>query len=109
MNLVGEYNSNGSLEVLVADGSIYQTSTDTPEHNGVAERKHRHIMETTRSFLLSASVPSVFWDEVALTVVYLINRVSSMITSGMSPFKSLFGHAPDYSSLRIFGSAYCVF
>ncbi|GKA26425.1 putative ribonuclease H-like domain-containing protein [Tanacetum coccineum] len=37
--------------------------TDTPQQNGVAERKHRHVVETTRSFLLVADVPSVFWEK----------------------------------------------
>jgi len=61
-DLGGEYTSNKFSELLPYDGTIHKTScTDTPQHNGVAERKHRHIVEIARSLLLSASVSSEFW------------------------------------------------
>ncbi|XP_062116485.1 uncharacterized protein LOC133830512 [Humulus lupulus] len=82
----GEYTSNKFCDLLALDGTVYQTScTDTPEQNGVIERKHRHIIEIARSLLLSSSVPSQFWGEAVLTAVNL-------------------GHIPDYSSLRVFDS-----
>ncbi|GJU32336.1 uncharacterized mitochondrial protein-like protein [Tanacetum coccineum] len=57
-DLGGEYNSNDFVSLLKSDGTIYLTScTDTPQQNGVSERKHRHLVETARSFLLSADVP----------------------------------------------------
>jgi transposase InsO family protein len=60
-DLGGEYTSNKFFQLLALDGTIHQTSCiDKPEQNGVAERKHRHIVETTRSLLLSAFVPSEF-------------------------------------------------
>ena len=103
-DLGGEYTSNKFCELLALDGTIHQTScTDTPEQNGVAERKHRHIVETARSLLLSASVPSVFWGEVVLTAVGLINTIPSSHLSGVSAFKKLYGYAPDYSFFRVFG------
>jgi hypothetical protein len=59
--LGGEYTSNKFYELLALDGTIHQTScTDTPKQNEVVKSKHRHIVETTHSLLLSASVPSVF-------------------------------------------------
>jgi len=52
-DLGGEYTSNKNFQLLALDGTIHQTSyIDTPEQNGVAERKHRHIVETTRCLLL---------------------------------------------------------
>jgi hypothetical protein len=59
--------------------------TDTPEQNGVAERKHRHIVETARSLLLSAFVPSEFWGEVVLTAVSLINTIPSSQNYTITP------------------------
>ena len=82
---------------------IHQTSrTDTPEQNRVAERKHRHIIETAHSLLLYASIPSELWGEVFLTTVSLINTIPSSYTSGFSPFEKLYGYAPDYSFFRTF-------
>lgn len=67
-DLGGEYTSTPFHNLLRSDGTIHQSScTDTPQQNGVAERKHRHIGETARSLLLSASVPSEFWGEAVLT------------------------------------------
>jgi len=66
-----------------------------PEQNGVAERKHRHIVETTRSLLLSAFVPSEFWGEAVLTAVSLINTIPSSHSSSLSPFEKLYGYVRD--------------
>jgi hypothetical protein len=40
---------------------------------------------------LSASIPSVFWGEVAHTVVGLINTIPSSHILGFSPFESCIG------------------
>jgi hypothetical protein len=86
-DLGGEYTSNKFCQLLALDGTIHQIScTDTPEQNGVAERKYRHIIETARSLLLSIFVPSEFWEEAVFTAVSLINTISSSHSSGLSPF-----------------------
>jgi hypothetical protein len=101
--LGGEYTSNKFCELFALDEIIHQTScTNTPEQNRVAERKHRHIIETAYFLLLYASIPSEFWGEVVITTVSLINTIPSSHTSGFSPFEKLYGYAPDYSSFRIF-------
>jgi hypothetical protein len=101
--LGGEYTFNKFCQLLALDGTIHQTScTDTPKQNGVAERKHRHIVETARSLLLSAFVPNEFWGEVVLTAVSLINMIPSSHSSSLSSFEKLYGYVPDYSSFRVF-------
>jgi len=103
-DLGGEYTSNKFCQLLALDGTIYQTScTNTSEQNGVAERKHGHIIETTHSLLLSTSIPSEFWGEGVLTTVSLINTITSSHNSGFSPFEKLYGYVPNYSSFRVFG------
>jgi len=93
-----------SVSCVALDGTIHQTSyKDTPKQNGVAKRKHRHIIETAHSLLLFACVPSEFWGEVVLTAISLINIISSFHSSGFSLFEKLYGYVPDYSSFRVFG------
>ncbi|GJS03624.1 putative germin-like protein 2-1 [Tanacetum coccineum] len=73
--------------------------TDTPQQNDVAERKHRHLVETARSFLLYVVVPSVLWGESVLTATYVINIIPTAHNSSFSPFEKSYGALPDYSSL----------
>ncbi|GJY02384.1 putative reverse transcriptase domain-containing protein [Tanacetum coccineum] len=87
-----------SLTINLASTSC----TDTPQQNDVAERKHRHLVETARSFLLSVVVPSVFWGESVLTATYVINRIPTAHNSSFSPFEKSYGVLPDYSSLSVF-------
>ena len=100
----GEYISNRFCELLTLDETIHQTSyIDTLEQNDVVERKHRHIVETTHSFLLSTFVPSVFWGEAVLSTVGLINTILSSHISSFSHFEKLYGYALDYLFFRVFG------
>ena len=63
-DLGGEYTSNDFTQLLASDGTIHQSScTETPQKNGVAERKHQHLVETARSLLLSLGVPSILWGK----------------------------------------------
>jgi hypothetical protein len=58
---VRKHTSNKFCELLTLDKTIYRTlCIDTPEQNGVAERKHMYIVETVHSLLLSTSIPIVF-------------------------------------------------
>jgi len=75
----------------------------TPEQNGIAERKHRHIVETGLTLLAQASMPQRFWDDAFFSGIYLINRLPSSVLNFTSPFEKLFHRQPNYNMLRIFG------
>ena len=57
--------------------AVVSSCTDTLEQNDFSGKKHMHVVETARSILLSAFVPRVFWGEAILTIICLINTISS--------------------------------
>ncbi|KAK1408451.1 hypothetical protein QVD17_40235 [Tagetes erecta] len=75
----------------------------TPEHNGYAERRHRHIVETGLSLLSHAKLPIKFWTFAFTTATYLINRLPTITLQNDSPFYRLFHQLPNYDKLRSFG------
>jgi len=67
-------------DFLNEKGIIHHSScVDTPQQNGVAERKNRHLLEVARALMFSMNVPKRFWGEAILTASYLINRMPSNI------------------------------
>ena len=100
----GEYMSNEFQFFLQSHGNISQRSCPfTPQQNGVAERKNRHLLDVVCTLLIESCVPSHFWCEALSTAVYLINRLPSPTLNDDSPYFRLFGYAPNYSNLHIFG------
>ena len=83
--------------------SHLMTPPHTPQHNGIAERRHRHIVETGLTLLHQSNLPLKFWSHAFQTATYLINRLPTPILHNRSPFHALFGDIPNYSKLRIFG------
>lgn len=75
----------------------------TPEHNGVSERKHRHIVETGLSLLTHANIPLSYWPFAFSTAVFLINRMPTPVLSLQNPYQILFNKKPHYNKLRSFG------
>jgi hypothetical protein len=99
-----EYCESTFLTTLKNNGTLpHHSCPGTSQQNGRAERKHKHIVDTVRALLLSASIPEHFYGEAALTVVYTINRISSLTTLNKSPYELQYGSPPDYQSLHVFG------
>jgi len=71
----GEYKSNEfkrHYEELGLQHNI--TCPYTPQHNRVAKRKNRTIMDMARNMLETKGMPNYFWVEVVTCAVYLINK-----------------------------------
>lgn len=94
------------------EGNVHQSScVDSPQQNGVAERKNRHLLEVTRALIFQNHVPKNYWGEAILTSSYLINRLPSRVIDFKSPLNYMSEFFPMnnfYSKLppKIFG---CVF
>ncbi|RVW35800.1 hypothetical protein CK203_082476 [Vitis vinifera] len=47
----------------VSDIIHISSCVDTPQQNGVAERKNRHLLEVARCLMFSSNVPNYFWGK----------------------------------------------
>ncbi|KAJ3701404.1 hypothetical protein LUZ61_005109 [Rhynchospora tenuis] len=82
----------------------FQTSCPyTPEQNGLAERKHRHVVELSLATMFQADIPLQFWDYVFESITFIINRLPSTATGLITPFETLFSQKPDYKMLHVIG------
>uniref|UniRef100_A0A2N9J940 Integrase catalytic domain-containing protein n=1 Tax=Fagus sylvatica TaxID=28930 RepID=A0A2N9J940_FAGSY len=95
----GEYISDAFCSQLNQKGILHQlTCPQTPEQNGVAERKNRHIMSIVRCLLCGMHVPKSYWHMAVLTAVYLMNRTPSRVLHGTAPLQFL---KPDCALFQI--------
>ncbi|WVY93382.1 hypothetical protein V8G54_032470 [Vigna mungo] len=101
-----EYLSQQFQHFMASHCILHQTSCAyTPQQNGVAERKNRHLIETTRTLLIHGQVPSRFWGDAVLTACYLINRMPSSVLDNKIPHSVLFPQDPLHPlPLKVFGS-----
>jgi hypothetical protein len=81
------------------------TAAGTPQQNGMAERKNRYLLETTRSLLFGAHLPTYLWEEAVKTACYLSNRVPTRALYKITPFEVYTGQRPNLAHLKVFGSA----
>ncbi|XP_033144322.1 uncharacterized protein LOC103859022 isoform X1 [Brassica rapa] len=103
------YSDNGgeflALRQLLAEAGISHLTSPphTPEHNGISERKHRHVVETGLTLLTHASMPKKYWTYAFSTATYLINRLPTPVLDMDTPLHKLFGTQPNYTKTRVYG------
>ena len=86
----GEFINHSLKDYLNTHGIIHQTTCPyTPQQNGVAERKNRHLLEVVRAFLFEAHMPTSYWGEAVTAGAYIINRVPSSSLQFQTPFEVL--------------------
>ena len=101
----GEYISSELLQICSDSGINIQHSIPyTPQQNGVAERKNRSPKVMTTGMLEEKGLDENLWDEAMNFYEHIQNRVPHSSVKGKKPFEAYFGHKPDVSSFRVFGS-----
>ena len=92
-------------------GSFYEekgithnfSAPQTPQQNGVAERKNRTLVEAARAMLAEYSLPKYFWAEAVNTACYVLNRVNVRSKLNKTPYEIIKGRTPNLSHLHVFG------
>ncbi|KAH9726925.1 hypothetical protein KPL70_008466 [Citrus sinensis] len=106
----GEYSSGEFSQYLRECQICHQyTCANTPQQNGVAERKNRHLAEICRSMLHAKNVPGRFWAESMRTAAHVINKLPQPRLEFVSPFEKLWNKKPTVSYLQVFGCVCYVF
>ena len=100
----GEYISKEFDIFLQTSGITRQRSPPyTPQHNGVAERMNRTLMEMVRTMLYAAGLPPIFWGEALSVATYLRNRSPTRALVTSTPYQAWTGKLPELGHLRVFG------
>lgn len=77
----GKYLSSSLSTFLHDHGIIHQTTcVDTPQKNGAAKQRNRHLLEVTWSLMIDMHGPKSNWGDALLATTYLINRMPSCVT-----------------------------
>ena len=74
-----------------------------PAQNGLAERKHHHVTETSLALLFHSHIPTHFWVDAFSIAAYIINRLLTLLLEGNSHFQLLYGSSPNYEIFHPFG------
>ena len=99
---VKEYLSEPFQSFMLQHGILHHIScVNTPSHNGVVERKNRHLLETTQTLLFQMKH---FWADVVSTACFFINRMPSSVLNWATPYHQLFPNNPFFPiNLKVFG------
>lgn len=86
-----EFFNKNCQDLFVSKDIVHQSSCAyTPQQNNIVERKRRHVLEVARALQFQANTPSHLWGYCVQVAIYLINRFSSSILKGLSPFEIFF-------------------
>ncbi|KAK2976358.1 hypothetical protein RJ640_014189 [Escallonia rubra] len=77
---------------------------NTPQQNGVAERRNRTLLDMVRSMMAQANLPISFWEDALLTAAYSLYHVPSQSVKSI-PYELWNGQKPNLDNLRPWGSA----
>lgn len=100
----GEFINNKFISYLKEKGVTHNVSPSyTPQHNGVAERSNRSIINKARCLMAQSKLPPSFWAEAINTATDLCNVLPSRTRNFKIPYHTWYGRNFNYDFLRPFG------
>ena len=99
----GEYLLDQFMEYIKENGIISRlTPLATPQHNGVAEKRNRTLLDMVRSLMSMSKLPISFWGYALETAIYLLNRAPTKSIPN-TPYELWTGKKPSLNHLTIWG------
>ena len=101
----GEYYSKEFAAFCAEKGIVQEkTNPDTPQQNGVAERKNQTLNNKARSMLAGAGLTALFWVSAIQHANWITNRSPTRaIPEDKTPFEAFYNQKPSLLSLREYG------
>ncbi|MBW0498455.1 hypothetical protein O181_038170 [Austropuccinia psidii MF-1] len=75
----------------------------TPEHNGIAERAKKTILDKVQCLLLTSNLPNQYWAEAINTATFLTNILPTPSKKNLSPYFLWKTQLPKTKRIRTFG------
>ncbi|PLW26426.1 hypothetical protein PCASD_25224 [Puccinia coronata f. sp. avenae] len=93
----GEFVNKSLNNALESFGIQHNISPPyTPQHNGVAERANKTIINMARCMLSQSNLAKEWWGEAFRTAMAVTNCLPSVCRGKVSPIQLMFGKRPNY-------------
>ncbi|CAI7825283.1 unnamed protein product, partial [Closterium sp. NIES-53] len=101
----GEFINKDFNDYLKAKGKRQQrTIPHTPQHNSIAERVNRTLLNSVRSMLADSKLPLTYWGDALGMACWLKNRLPTKgLTTEMTPHEAFYKRKPNLKFLRVWG------
>jgi hypothetical protein len=96
-------NSSTRIFLLSNDTQLWVLCPYTSPQNGKAQRIIRLVNNVIRTLLIQSSLFGRYWEERLHTATYMLNHLSTTMIQVACSHIALFGSAPSYEHLRVFG------
>jgi hypothetical protein len=99
-----EFDNSSTRFFLLSNGTQLRMSCPyTSPQNGTTKHIIHSVNNVISTLLIKASLPGSYWAEGLHTATYLLNRLPTMVIQAACPHVALFGSAPSYEHLCVFG------
>ena len=103
-NCGGEFISTNFTQFYHDKSILHHLSCPhTPQQNGVAERKHKHLIQCALAILSESHLLMSYWSYAVSTAAHLINRLLTPNLHHKTPYDILFYTPPNLTYLKSFG------
>nr|GFD18018.1 retrovirus-related Pol polyprotein from transposon TNT 1-94 [Tanacetum cinerariifolium] len=82
------------------------SSVQTPQQNGVVERRNRTLVEAARTMLIFSRAPLFLWADAIATACFTQNRSIIHRRFNKTPYELINDRKLDISFLYVFGALY---